>query len=277
MTEADPNLTPEAAESIMLTLLNEERAKYGARKVEPDAELRALALGHSVDMTTNHFAGHVSPTTGSFEQRIAKAKPRVSKSGDCVALDATPAAAHRGMLDSPAHRAGMLDPDFTHVGIGVSFEAGEGPRRIAVTLVLGRRPPTDDTALTPSEVVEILQGYRRARKLPELRTDPTLSTAAGAAGNALKSGTAKTPQQALAISDRELTAAVNRTRVSRISCQTYLEMIDRYELSRIPVLNRADIRAIGAGTATVQTDMGPKLAVILIADAGAGKILKSCD
>jgi uncharacterized protein YkwD len=274
---ADPNLTTEEAESTLLTLLNEERTKHGAPKVEADSQLRAVALAHSVDMSEHHFVGHVSPTTKNFEDRSAKAKLRLSKQGECIALAATPAGVHRGLLGSPAHRAGMLDPDFTHVGIGVAFtEHASGARELAVTLVFGRRPRTDDTALSPADIVEILQGLRRARKLPALRVDPALTTAAEAAGRALKAGKAKTPAEALAVSGRELTAAVNRTGVARTSCQTHIEIIDRYELSELSVLKRTDILVIGVGTAIVGTDVGRKLAVIVIADAGAGKTVKSC-
>jgi uncharacterized protein YkwD len=275
---ADPNLTAEMAEATLLSLLNEERTKRGLSKVEADAELRTVALAHSVDMTENHFFSHVSPTTKSAEDRVAKAKVRISKVGECLALDATPASAHQGLLGSPAHRAAMLDPVFTHVGIGVAFdEPTPGTRRFRATLLFGRRPPTDDTALSADQIVEIIQAGRSAQKLPALRVDPTLASAAGVAARAVKEGKARTAQEIIAVSDRELNAAVQRTRVTRISCTTHLEMIDRYELSLIPVLKRAELRAIGVATATVETDVGKKASVIIISDAGAGKVMKSCD
>jgi uncharacterized protein YkwD len=276
-TEADPNLTVEDAESILFTLLNEERAKHGAGKVEADAELRSVALGHSVDMATHHFAGHVSPTTGTPEQRVTRAKLRVSKVGECVALNLTPAAAHRALLDSPAHRAGMIDPHFTHVGIGVAFEEIEGGRRIAVTLLLGRRPPSDDSTLSPAAVVEIIQGLRSTLKLPPFRVDPALATAAAAGAATLQSGAAKTIEQAFAASQREIAAAVNRTGVSRRTCQGYFQIIDRHQLTYLDIFKRTDIALIGIGTARVQSDVGPSLALLVISDGGPGKPLKSCD
>jgi uncharacterized protein YkwD len=275
---ADPNLTAEEAEATLLSLLNDERTRRGLQKVEADSELRAVALAHSVDMTEHQFFSHVSPTTRDFEDRLAKAKLRLSKDGECIVLGKTPARAHQSLLESPAHRAGMLDPGYTHVGIGVSFdEKTPGKRNVVVTLAFGRRPPTDDSGLSRAEVIEIVHELRRKWKLPALSMDPTLNAATDAGARAIKAGTAKTPEQVHEVSGRVLTAAVNRTGVGRVSCQTYIEMIDRYQLSELPILKRTDISAIGIATEGVQTDVGRKLAVMIVADAGAGKIMKMCE
>jgi uncharacterized protein YkwD len=268
---ADPNMTVEAAESIMLTLLNEERAKYRLGNVQADAELRAVALVHSVDMATNQFAAHVSPTTGTPEQRVNKARIRVSDIGECISINVTPEGAHRSLLDSPAHRAGMLGASYTHVGIGVVFLDGvQADRRLIVTLVFGRRPPTDDTLLTAAALVDLIQAQRSALKLPALRVDPTLATAASAAGAALQSASVRTVEEVQDVARRELAAAANRTGVRQTTCQTYYEIIDRHQLSNVAMLMRPDVKTLGVGTARVQSDVGPRLAVIVITDAGAG-------
>jgi len=122
-----------------------------------------------------------------------------------------------------------------------------------------------------------MQATRRARKLPELHVDQTLTAAASAGGQAIAAGTAKNANQAIGVAGRALAAAGNRRRAVGVACQTYLEIIDRHQLTQIPVLRKAEIRAIGVATAEVESDVGKKLAVIVISDAGAGKTLRSCE
>lgn len=266
---ADPNLSVEQAETILFALLNEERTKRGLASLAPDAELRRVALGHSTDMTEHRFFGHVSPTTGSPEDRVRAAQVRISKYGECVALESGPARAHRALMDSPAHRSAMLTPDFTHVGIGVSFVTTNGQRRLNATLLLGRRPPPEDARLSAEDALAAIQAARKARDLPALRADPVLTAAARV--GAAASGSGKGPEESLAAVGRELQRQVNRTHTNRASCQLYVEIIDREQLAEIPLLQRADVVSVGVGTAPLTGDAGPKLGVVVLGDAGPGK------
>jgi uncharacterized protein YkwD len=272
--EADPNLTVEQAEATLLSLLNEERTKRGLGKLQADPELGAVALAHSTDMEQHQFFGHVSPTTGTLEDRVRAAHLKVSKSGECVALDFSPAGAHHALMDSPAHRASMLEPSFTHVGVGVVFGSANGQRRLAVTLLFGRRPPPADARMSTNEVLEAVQALRKHRQLPALRVDPVLNAAAAAGGRALADGSAKNTQQVLAAVGREMQRQVNRTRQNRSACQLYIELLDRQQLAAITLLKRADIVTIGLGTAPLEDETGPKLGVVLMGDAGPGKTVK---
>lgn len=273
--EADPNLTAEEAEATLLVLLNEERKKRGLGEVAADAELRAVALAHTLDMTEHSYMAHVSPTTGTPDDRAKKANLRLSRLGECIALEVTPAGAHRGLMESPAHRAAMIDPLFTHVGIGVSFtDSVHGGRRLMATLLFGRRPAPEEIRLTDKEVLELVQGLRKKRNLPALRVDPVLTAVAGAGARALTQGTAKTGPDALAAAGREMQVQVNRTRKSRQSCQTYLEIIDRVELEGIQILSNPEVTHVGLGLAVLDDAIGPKLAVIVLADAGSKQAIK---
>ena len=270
----DPNLTAEKAEAILLELLNQEREKNGVPKAVPDEELRVIALAHSHDMAENHFASHISPTTGSPDDRKVKAGLRVTQIAECIGGRGTPEETHRGLLDSPSHRAAMLDPRFGHVGIGVAFEVTGTGRRLMATLYFARRPPPGDAALGPAELIEIIQGQRKAKKLPALNVDPVLSGAAQTAHKAFTSGSAKTSREVLAIAQRELTASRNRTGVARASCLVYFEIHDRYQIEDDERLKRADMRSIGIATAPITRDGERELAVIMIVDNGPGKITK---
>ena len=270
--EADPHLTAEEAEATLLLMLNEERQKRGLAAVAADAELRSVALAHSVDMAEHAFVSHVSPTTGTPDDRAKKANLRISRLGECISLEVTPAGAHHGLMESPAHRAAMIDPLFTHVGIGVTFLESElGGRRLVATLLFGRRPAPEEARLSEPQVLEAIQAFRKQQKLSALRVDPVLTAVATAGTRALTRGSAKTGPQALAASGREMQAQVNRTRASRSSCQVYLEIIDRTELEGITILKQPEITNVGVGVAQLDDAIGPKLGVIVLGDAGPNK------
>lgn len=80
----DLTLTEEAAQAALLSLLNDERRSRGLGAVEDDRELAEIALAHSTDMVQADFFGHVSPNTGSPDDRVRKAHVRVSKAGECI-------------------------------------------------------------------------------------------------------------------------------------------------------------------------------------------------
>ena len=271
---ADPTLTAEAAEATLLTLLNEERKRRGLGAVEPDPELREIALAHSADMVQGGYFGHVSPTTGTPDDRVRKAHVRVSKAGECVALELTPARAHRGLLDSPAHRAAMLDPLYTHVGVGVAFVPDKvGQRRLNATLLFGRRAPKAEARQSAAALIEAIQGYRKAQKLGPVRVDPVLTAVANAGSRVLAKGAA-TPQQVLAATQVEMQRQVNRTRVGRVACRAFLEIIDRYQLSTVPLLQRPELAGLGVGVAELGDESDPRLGVVLAVEAGPKQTLR---
>jgi len=88
-------------------------------------------------------------------------------------------AAARALMASPSHRANMLDPAFTHVGIAVVIRPAERPALLA-TLVFARRPRALAASLTSAFVSDLLSSRRRARGAAPLRFDPLLQQAAEA-------------------------------------------------------------------------------------------------
>jgi len=91
----------------------------------PDSILARLARDHAIDMRQGRFFGHVSPTRGNLADRmraIGVGSPRVAEN---IARGPSAARIHGNLMDSPAHRANVLDPLLTHVGLGVA-QVAEG-------------------------------------------------------------------------------------------------------------------------------------------------------
>ncbi|MDX3521884.1 CAP domain-containing protein [Streptomyces scabiei] len=106
-----------ATEVIILT--NGERAGAGLPPLSPDARLTAAAQAHSADMVARSFYAHTSPDGGEPWHRAAAAGSTHRSVGENIACGQRSAAeVVRGWMDSPGHRANILKPDFTHIGVG---------------------------------------------------------------------------------------------------------------------------------------------------------------
>ncbi|GAA0463147.1 CAP domain-containing protein [Streptomyces sp. NPDC046215] len=106
-----------AAEVLALT--NAERAAAGLRPLAPDPRLTAAAQAHSADMVARSFYSHTSPGGGQPWDRAAAAGCAHRGIGENIACGQRSAAeVVRGWMNSPGHRANILKPDFTHLGVG---------------------------------------------------------------------------------------------------------------------------------------------------------------
>lgn len=110
-------LTP--AEHHMLDLVNTERIKAGLAPLKVDMELVRLARLKSEDMIKNGYFAHYSPTYGSPFDMMKAAGITYRIAGENLAGAPTVERAHSGLMNSPGHRANILHPAFTHVGIGI--------------------------------------------------------------------------------------------------------------------------------------------------------------
>ena len=66
-------MRPDDARQRLFELINAERVKAGLDALTFDPELAAVARKHSEDMRANDFVSHVSPTTGTSEERLLEA------------------------------------------------------------------------------------------------------------------------------------------------------------------------------------------------------------
>ena len=115
-----------SAEEQMLALVNAERIAAGLQPLVVDPELAQVARAHSEDMFRNGYFSHDSSTTGSPFDRINAAGIAYVVAGENLALAPTLSVAHEGLMDSPGHRANILEPSFGRVGIGAISSPGRG-------------------------------------------------------------------------------------------------------------------------------------------------------
>jgi uncharacterized protein YkwD len=118
---ADPD-----AEARMLELVNAERAKAGLRPVVADTRLRDVARLHSEEMFALGYFSHTSPVQGTPVDRLRRGGVPFRLSGENLAYAPTVEIAHAGLMASPGHRANILTPEYTRVGIGVMSAGIQG-------------------------------------------------------------------------------------------------------------------------------------------------------
>ena len=111
--------------------INEERAAAGLKPVSEYIKLEAVAQAHAEEMRKLNYVAHRSPNTGMASDRADAAGILWRKISENVALNQTALSAHASLMESPAHRTNVIDPDVTHIGIGVAFsDDGHGHRQV---------------------------------------------------------------------------------------------------------------------------------------------------
>lgn len=109
-----PNL-----EMAMLALVNKERTSRGLKPLVMDPELTVVARAHSRDMFVKGYFAHVNPVGEDPFDRMKKARVVFKSAGENLALAKTVEMAHTNLMNSPGHRANILQPAYGRVGIGI--------------------------------------------------------------------------------------------------------------------------------------------------------------
>ncbi len=113
---------PAAAKSV-LDLVNAERSKVGAPPLKWGYTLAKAGRLHSKDMLANEYFSHTSHDGRGVTARLADVGISSWWSvGENIAGTSSGARAFELWMDSDGHRRNMLNPDYTHTGIGIASE-----------------------------------------------------------------------------------------------------------------------------------------------------------
>ncbi|GAA2767292.1 CAP domain-containing protein [Streptomyces paradoxus] len=115
-----------AAAAQVLSLVNEERAKVGCSPVAANSALAGLAQNYSEAMAARGFFDHTDPDGRTPWDRAEKAGISNLGGENIARGQADAAAVMDAWMNSPGHRANILNCDFKTLGVGVEFGSG-GP------------------------------------------------------------------------------------------------------------------------------------------------------
>jgi len=109
-----------AEEQLMIELVNQERLKAGVAPLQVDMRLVESARLKSQDMIDNNYFSHTSPTWGQFYTIIRqKTGSDYGYLGENLAGAPSVQTAHSLLMNSEGHRRNILNPNYTHIGIGI--------------------------------------------------------------------------------------------------------------------------------------------------------------
>lgn len=138
-----------ALEDRFAERVSEQRREHDLSALRRDPGLERAARAHAVDMLERDYTGHVGPAGRSVTERVGILDRRfIGSTGENLAENVgipADAAAEQvgplalklmhGFLESPEHRKNLLNPEYTHHGIG----AAAADDRVIVVHVFGAR------------------------------------------------------------------------------------------------------------------------------------------
>lgn len=103
----------------ILQLVNQQRRQNNLSPVRLDSKLNAAAQTHSVNMALQDFFGHTGQDGSSSTERVRRTGYNGSRVAENIAAGHnTAASVVAGWMNSPGHRANILDPNANQMGLG---------------------------------------------------------------------------------------------------------------------------------------------------------------
>jgi len=117
---SSPPGAPQPAKAEQLfAMTNATRAEEGRGRVVWDQALADAAIKHCLLMAARGPISHRYNGEADLTTRAADAGAHFSLIEENIAVGPYPGSIHQGWLDSPGHRANLLNPDIDRVGIAV--------------------------------------------------------------------------------------------------------------------------------------------------------------
>ncbi|WP_449538925.1 CAP domain-containing protein [Ferdinandcohnia sp. Marseille-Q9671] len=106
-------------EQEVVTLTNNERAKYGLQPLKVDLKVSEVARLKSSDMKNKGYFSHTSPTYGSPFDMMKQFGVQYRAAGENIAMgQRSPQEVVTAWMNSEGHRKNILSSNFTHIGVG---------------------------------------------------------------------------------------------------------------------------------------------------------------
>ncbi|MCC7477760.1 CAP domain-containing protein [bacterium] len=120
------------------TRINTARGAAGLRMLQHSPLLERTAQAHARDMALRDYFSHTTPEGLSIWDRLELVgAPAYGAGGETNARGQESASGVvSGWLSSASHRSILLNPELTHIGVGVYFDRAGGSEPIHVTALL---------------------------------------------------------------------------------------------------------------------------------------------
>ncbi len=151
-------------ERLLFGALNRARERHGLPNVKRSSELNDVARKYCQEMARTGKVAHESEISGTMGDRVRAAGIAFVHLTENLAFAANEAQAHEGLMNSPGHRANILDPDVLEVGVGIAPTQKDGQAMILVTQLFATRPGKIKPRAAAKQFIEMLNEARVGKK-----------------------------------------------------------------------------------------------------------------
>lgn len=120
-TQSTSRLTSD--EQRAFDLLNADRVANGLSPLKINLAVTAVAERHAQDEINRNFFAHNNPDGLSPFDRMRAAGISFGYAGENLAINGDVTSAEQAFMNSPGHRANILNTNYTEVGIGVRYNS----------------------------------------------------------------------------------------------------------------------------------------------------------
>lgn len=246
----------------LLDLLNATRRAQGIPEVREHEGLRDVALAHSRDMVEHDFIGHTSPSSGTAADRVRTAQLQTGLVLENIGRGYNAAEIHRGLMESPGHRANLVNRDVSHIGIGVVAQPEGSRSAFVITEVFIRMAERVDLNGAPAHLVELINRARSARGAGPLAAEDHLNEAAQAAATRFFEDPSASQQDTV----DDASGSLRRFAIAYRRIGGVMAIVgDIDEAGQLEPTLDPDVRRIGIGVAQgTRPDTGPNAIAVVI-------------
>ncbi|MDD2189372.1 MAG: CAP domain-containing protein [Eubacteriales bacterium] len=117
--EPAPSASMGAYEQQVVDMVNKERAAAGLPALKVNTKLAGVAEKKAEDLRDKNYFSHTSPTYGSPFDMMKQFGISYSSAGENIAKgQKTPDSVMNGWMNSPGHKANILNTSFSEIGVG---------------------------------------------------------------------------------------------------------------------------------------------------------------
>ncbi len=116
-----------AYEQQVADLVNKERAAVGLPALKVNTQLAGVAEKKAEDLRDKNYFDHNSPTYGSPFDMMKQFGIKYSTAGENIAKgQRTPSDVMNGWMNSPGHKANIMNANYTEIGVGYVTDSNGG-------------------------------------------------------------------------------------------------------------------------------------------------------
>lgn len=148
------NINAEVYPTMLVQMTNQDRIASGMRPLAVSPTLERAAYLKVQDMVANNYFAHTSPAGVSPWYWFREVGYTFRFAGENLAVNFTESTdVQQAWLNSPAHRANVLNPNFTEMGIATAYGRYKGVNTAYVVELFGTPAVSQQAAVAPSTPV----------------------------------------------------------------------------------------------------------------------------